>query len=100
HNRLSGTIEYYNTKTNDILLQKNLPRSNGTNSILQNVGKTSSNGMEFTLSSVNIRSKSGFSWRTDFNAFFNREKIVELQSGLQQDLNNGWFVGKPITTIF
>ncbi|MEO8171510.1 MAG: TonB-dependent receptor [Sediminibacterium sp.] len=102
NNRLSGSIEFYNTKTTDILLQRNLPRSNGTNSILTNVGSTASNGMEFTLSSVNVRSKrqGGFSWNTDVNAFFNREKITALQGGLTQDLNNGWFVGQPITTIF
>jgi TonB-linked SusC/RagA family outer membrane protein len=100
NHRLSGTVEYYNTKTSDILLQRNLPRSNGTNSILTNVGKTESYGMEFSLSSVNVRTKSGFTWRTDANAFFNREKISELQLGLKQDLNNGWFVGHPITSIY
>ena len=94
--------EYYSTKTTDILLQRNLPRSNGTNSILTNVGATASHGMEFTLSTINIKNKSagGFSWRTDINAFFNREKITALQLGLQRDLGNGWFVGQPITVIY
>ncbi|MBS1567510.1 MAG: TonB-dependent receptor, partial [Bacteroidetes bacterium] len=102
NSRISGSIEYYNTATSDILLSKQLPRSNGTNSILANVGKTASNGMEFTISSLNIKSEKegGFSWRTDFNAFFNREKIVALQNNLQADYNNGWFVGHPITTIY
>lgn len=102
NNRLSGTIEYYDTKTDDILLSKSLPRSNGTNSILTNVGETASHGMEFTISSINIKNKkeSGFTWRTDLNTFYNREKIVALQSGLQQDIGNGWFVGQPITVIY
>ena len=56
--------------------------------------------MEFSLSSLNMQTKSGFSWRTDFNAFFNKEKIVALQNGLEKDLGNGWFVGQPITAIF
>lgn len=100
NNRLSGSVEYYNTKTTDILLQRQLPRTNGTNSILTNVGQTASNGMEFTLSSVNISRPNGFTWRTDLNAFFNREKIVALQNNLQADLGNGWFVGHPVTSIF
>lgn len=100
HNRLSGTIEYYNTKTTDILLNRNLPRSNGTNSILTNVGATSSYGMEFSLSSVNIQSPKGFRWTTDLNLFFNREKIDALQGGLTEDLGNGWFVGQPVTVIY
>ena len=99
-NRVSGSIEYYKVTTSDILLQRNLPRSNGTNSILTNVGETQSHGMEFTLSTVNIRSSGGFVWRTDFNAFFNREKITALQLGLKQDIANGWFVGQPITVIY
>jgi TonB-dependent starch-binding outer membrane protein SusC len=102
NNRLSGSIEYYSTKTNDILLNKGLPRSTGVNSILDNAAKTASHGMEFNISSINVRgtSKDGFMWRTDFNAFFNREKIVALQQNLQQDLGNGWFVGQPITVIY
>lgn len=99
-NRLSGTIEYYSTKTTDILLQRQLPRSNGTNSILTNAGSTSSNGMEFSLSSVNIRKRTGFTWTTDLNLFFNRERIDALQNNLSQDLGNGWFVGYPVTVIF
>jgi hypothetical protein len=101
-NRLSGSIEYYKTNTNDILLNKGLPRSNGTNSILDNVGETASHGMEFNISTLNIKSAKpdGFTWRTDFNAFYNREKIVALQSNLAQDLGNGWFVGQPITVIY
>ncbi|MCG7754132.1 SusC/RagA family TonB-linked outer membrane protein [Flavihumibacter cheonanensis] len=102
NNRLTGTIEYYNTSTTDILLSKSLPRSQGANSILTNVGETATNGMEFSLSSYNIQAKKpgGFTWRTDVNAFFNREKIVALQQGLQQDIANGWFVGQPMTVIY
>jgi TonB-dependent starch-binding outer membrane protein SusC len=100
NNRLSGSIDYYSTRTSDILLQKRLPGSLGISSQLTNVGKTKSYGMEFSLSSVNIRSQSGFTWRTDLNAFFNREEIVALQNNLQQDLGNGWFVGEPITNIY
>lgn len=99
-NRLSGSVDFYNNSTTDILLQRQLPRSNGVNSILVNAGETSSYGLEFSLSSVNIESKNGFKWTTDFNGFFNKEKIVALQLGLKQDLGNGWFVGQPITTIF
>lgn len=102
NNRLTGSIEYFDSKTSDILLSKSLPVSNGANSILVNAGKTSTKGMEFTISNMNVQSNKdgGFSWRTDLTAFFTREKIVALQQGLQQDVGNGWFVGKPITVIY
>jgi len=101
NNRVSGAIEYYNTQTTGILTRKSFAGSLGVpGGQLDNVGETASHGMEFTISSVNVKSKSGFTWRTDFNAFFNREKIVALPGNLQQDLGNGWFVGQPITVIY
>lgn len=102
NNRLTGSVEYYNTHTYDILLNKNLPRSLGINSQTTNVGATSSHGMELTLSSINIKDSrnNGFMWRTDFNASFNKEKITALQNNLQQDIGNGWFVGQPLSVIY
>jgi len=100
-NRLTGSIDYYDTKTTDILLQKRIPGSLGVpGGQLTNVGETASHGLEVVLSSRNIETKGGFTWRTDFNVFYNREKIVALQNNLKQDLGNGWFVGQPVTTIY
>ncbi|MDP4246773.1 MAG: TonB-dependent receptor, partial [Bacteroidota bacterium] len=99
NNRLYGSLDYYSTRTSDILLQKSLPTSVGVNSQLTNAGKTKSYGLELALGSVNVRTRD-FTWRTDFDAFFNREQIVALQHNLQQDLGNGWFVGQPISVIY
>lgn len=101
NSRLSGSIEYFDIKTSDILLNKLLPQSTGLSQQQTNVGKTSTKGMEFTLSSVNVRTNSGFTWNTDFNLFFSREKIVQLTDpNLKIDISNGWFVGEPISVIF
>jgi TonB-dependent starch-binding outer membrane protein SusC len=101
NNRLSGTLDYYNNKTNDILLNKGLPLSSGLSSQLLNVGKVKTSGFEITLSSVNVRSKTGFNWITDATVFYSREEILQLQDpNLKQDLGNGWFVGQPITVIY
>jgi TonB-linked SusC/RagA family outer membrane protein len=101
NNRLSGSIEYFDIRTTDILLSKNLPQSTGLTAQQTNIGKTKTTGMEFTLSSVNVQSKGGFTWNTDFNIFFSREKIVQLTDpNLKVDISNGWFVGQPISVIF
>lgn len=100
NNRLTGTIEYFKTHTFDILLNKGLPPSTGLSTQQTNIGKTETKGLEFSLSSINVRTKNGFIWRTDFNGFFSREKITELQGGLKQDLGNGWFVGQPLSVIY
>jgi TonB-linked SusC/RagA family outer membrane protein len=98
-NRISGSIEVYQQHTKDILMSVVLPISNGANSYTANIGKTSGRGLEITLSTVNVKTASGFTWTTDFNFYFNREKIVALP-GSVNDLGNGWFIGQPLTVIY
>lgn len=100
-NRVTGAVEVYGQKTEDILLPVSLPPSNGASSTVKNVGKTKGHGMEITISSVNVKTSSGLVWTTDFNYYFNREEIVELSTPDQKnDIGNGWFVGQPITVIY
>jgi TonB-dependent starch-binding outer membrane protein SusC len=101
-NRISGTIDVYRQKTSDILLLETLPASNGASNVENNLGKTTDKGIEINLSTVNIKPvrAGGFSWTTDFNFFLNREKITQLTPGQKSDINDGWFVGQPLTVIF
>lgn len=101
-NRIYGTFDVYEQKTSDILLQQTLPPSNGASSITTNLGKTTGKGVEFNLTTVDIKptSPGGFGWTTNFNFYLNREKITALVPGETQDINDGWFVGQPLTTIF
>ena len=101
-NRISGTIDVYQQKTSDILLLETLPASNGASNVESNLGKTTDKGLEINLSTVNIKptSPGGFSWTTDFNFFLNREKITQLAPGQTADINDGWFVGQPLTVIY
>jgi TonB-linked SusC/RagA family outer membrane protein len=93
--RITGTIDAYKQKTTDLLLQRFLPYSNGFDYVLENTGVTQNKGLEIGLSTVNIETKSGFSWTMDVNVFMNREKILALGEGKTQDVGNGWFVGQP-----
>ncbi len=101
NNRITGSIDWYKQQTKDILLSVNLPASNGAGSTLKNLGKTQGTGLEVAISSINIQSKSGFTWSTDLNFFFNREKIVSLTTEAEKEnKGNGWFVGQPLTVIY
>lgn len=103
NNRISGSVEYYQQKTNNLLLPQNLPPTTGIpNSILTNVGKTENQGLEIQLSLINIpgNGRDKFSWTTDLNLFLNRGKIVQLANNVTRDINNNWFVGQPVGTIF
>ncbi|WP_234568034.1 SusC/RagA family TonB-linked outer membrane protein [Rhodohalobacter sp. 614A] len=96
-NRVTATIDLYDTRTSNLLLDRFLPLTSGVASVTQNVGKTRNRGIEFTLNTINTLSED-FSWNTDLTFFSNKEEIVELVSE-SDDIGNGWFIGEP-TEVF
>lgn len=98
--RISGSAEYYKQYTSDLILNRQLPTTSGFNNILQNVGKTQNEGFELTLNATPFTSENGFSWNSNLTASYNREKIVELYDGTQDDIGNSWFIGQPINSWF
>ena len=100
-NRFSGTLEYYVQNTRDLLLQLNLPPTSGVDgSYWANIGKTQNKGLELSLNAAIVQNNNGFSWDLGVNVYGNRNKIVELASGVEKDEGNVWFVGHPIDVIF
>ncbi len=99
-NRLSGTIEYYQTNTKDILLSVNLPATSGVTSYMANIGETQNKGLEFSLDGVILDNLNGFTWQAGINLYANRNKLVALASGQTRDESNWWFVDYPIDCIF
>ena len=99
-NRLSGTIEYYVTKTSDILLSLNLPSTSGVSSYTGNIGATQNKGWEVSLNGVILNNFNGFTWDVGINLYGNRNKLVALASGQPDDKTNWWFVGHPIDVIY
>lgn len=95
NNRLQGTVDVYNSETTDLLLDRLISSVHGISEITQNIGRTSNKGVEIGLSSVNIQ-KNAFSWSTDANISFNRNKILELYGDGKDDILNRWFLGQPI----
>jgi TonB-linked SusC/RagA family outer membrane protein len=101
NNRISGSVDVYKQNTDNLLVRKELPRSNGVNNFLTNAAATEGKGIEISLNTVNVRIKNGFTWSSDINFSLNREKIVRLEEpGKLQDVGNGWFVGQPVSVIY
>lgn len=97
--RLSGVIDVYQENTTDLLLNRQLPVVSGYTSVLTNVGRTKNRGLEISLSTINIDTKD-FTWSTDFTYSTNKEEIVELYNGTEDDISNSWFIGYPVTTYY
>ena len=98
--RISGSLELYQTNTTDLLLSDQLPTSIGFNAVTRNVGETRNRGIEIGLSTVNVNSKSGFKWTTDFTFYKNSEAIISLYNGKIDDTGNKWFIGKPLNSFY
>ncbi|WP_168207731.1 TonB-dependent receptor [Spirosoma sp. KCTC 42546] len=100
-NRLTGSVDYYNAQTYNILYGLALPSSSGIpGNFVTNIGKMENKGLEITLSSVNVRTQSGFTWSTDLNLFFNRNKLLSLNDGFVRNIPNGLHVGQPLSAIY
>lgn len=98
--RLSGTVEYYITSTKDILLEVSLPRTSGVENVVQNIGETENKGVEINLSGRILENFKGWTWDMGFNLYSNKNTLVALASGVEEDRANWWFVGHPINVIY
>jgi len=100
--RISGSVEYYNNNTTDILYNVDIPSIGRFTKFPDNLGKLHNHGIELSLSSTNISAK-GFSWSTNLVFSRNRDELVELLGfdndgdGKEDDLiSEGLFIGKPL----
>jgi TonB-dependent starch-binding outer membrane protein SusC len=104
--RLSGSIDGYKTKTNDLMFTLPLPQASGKNSITSNIGEIQNRGLELNLSSINV-DKADFKWYSEFAFSINRNKVETILGedkdgdGKEDDLiSAGYFIGKSLGTIY
>ena len=79
NNRLRFSADWYYKRTSDMLMWITLPTgSAAANSLPFNGGVMINKGWEFTVNSHNIATND-FTWNTDFNISFNRNKLESLK---------------------
>lgn len=77
NNRLLFSVDAYESRTHDLLLDVPLPRSSGFSSQLQNVGSIMNRGLELSFTTVNTTGDR-FSWTSTLNVASNRNKVTDL----------------------
>jgi TonB-linked SusC/RagA family outer membrane protein len=82
-NRLSGSVGVYRLISTDLLLNQPLLSTTGFGSITKNAGSISVEGFEAELNSINVRTKSGFEWSSNFNFSVFRSEVKKLYNDLQ-----------------
>lgn len=98
-NRLSGSVDLYTSHTKDLLMAMSIPSLTGYTTTYANIGETKNRGVDITLSTVNIRTND-FKWETTFNAGWQKDEIVSLSNGKEDDISNNWFIGQGIGVIY
>lgn len=98
--RIYGTVEYYRTKTNDLLVNRNINVISGYSKMWTNLGETKSKGVELTLGADIFRRKD-FNWNVSATYSRNRSEIVRVDDRVNEfgapmdDTANGWYIGYP-----
>ncbi|RNI26191.1 SusC/RagA family TonB-linked outer membrane protein [Rufibacter latericius] len=77
--RLNLSFDYYERTTSDMLLNRQISRTTGFSSVLQNIGEMKNTGVEFTISGYPI--DGAFKWNTNFNIAFNKNRVTKLVDG-------------------
>lgn len=88
NNRLTGSIEYYDRRTSDLLLDLPQPLSTGFGVKTQNIGRMKNTGVDLHLAGDVFRSSRGFNW--NIGAVLSTVKNEVLSLGpLSQILTGG-----------
>lgn len=99
--RINLTVDWYSRRSKGLIQNALLPSYIGFPSQTRNIGELKNTGVEIMLSSLNIKS-GGFSWSTDFNISFNKNKLVKLYG---DSLIDGWtgsyyrYVGEDLNVL-
>jgi TonB-linked SusC/RagA family outer membrane protein len=81
-NRAILTADVYRKTTDDLLLNAPLPPSLGFERTFKNIGKVRNDGLEISLETINFKGPK-FTWSTNFNIAFNRNKVLALTENQQ-----------------
>ncbi|RYZ24842.1 MAG: TonB-dependent receptor, partial [Chitinophagaceae bacterium] len=94
-NRITGTIDLYQSNTTDQLQQRTIPAANGVTSVYFNLGEVSNKGIEISLNTLNVN-KGSFRWSTDWMFTKNVEKIVDIDGSGNSNFANLWLLDQPL----
>jgi TonB-linked SusC/RagA family outer membrane protein len=103
--RITGSLEWYDTRTTDLLIYKKLPSNSGYSNQLTNIGEVQNIGLEAQVSAMLIKN-ANFSWGINLAYSQNKNRILKIDG--QTDVNgnqidqpsNGWFIGHSINAYY
>lgn len=113
-NLFSGSLDVYKASTLDLLVDRKMTNVSGFTSTVANMGQIDNIGVELNLN-ARILETENFRWDGNVTFYTNKNKIMHLYGNRvdvldeagnvvgqkeADDLNNKWFIGKPIDQIW
>lgn len=99
NNRITGTFDYYNRVTNDLLYPQPVSFATGFSSVLSNIGSLTNKGYEVSLNGDVIRKKD-FKWSVSVNYTNNDNRVTSLVSDNVPSGITRLKIDQPLNTYF
>jgi TonB-dependent starch-binding outer membrane protein SusC len=94
--KVTGSIDLFERKTKDLILNIPILWINNSEAFLKNIGGLRNRGVEFEINTVNFE-RGIFSWYSSFNFSYIKNEVTSLYDGLQSIPENPrWAVGQPV----
>ncbi len=99
--RINGSIDYYWSKTYDLLYYMTAPASTVYTATIGNVGESKGHGFEFSLNAIPVKSKD-FQWDINASLTMSRDEITSLYGDVDKfvDGDDILKVGESISSYY
>ena len=98
HDRITGTVEWYRSKTKDLLYERSINQITGYSTQLGNLGAVLNRGFELSFNFVPVKTKD-LMWSVDMNFSTNKNEILKLNER-GDDPANRLFIGHNIDAYY
>jgi TonB-linked SusC/RagA family outer membrane protein len=99
--RLATTVEFYNSVTSDLFLNRQLSRTTGYSELISNIGELRNRGVELAFSG-DIVSSANFTWSANVSLTYNQNEVTQLV-GDEEEIISGLYinrVGEPMNSLY
>ena len=103
HERIRGSVDYYDKKSTDLLYSVQLPLESGGKKLTTNIGSVRNRGIELELTTENVVTRN-WHWTTSFTFAHNKNEVLEVNG--TGNLYNGssstgnLFIGEPYNNVY
>ncbi|MEO6489471.1 MAG: hypothetical protein ABIO04_05995, partial [Ferruginibacter sp.] len=82
-NRISGSVEFYNSITSGLYLNRQISGTNGQNTVLTNLGEMQNRGVEVAMNIIPVQTRT-VTWNIGGNFTYNKNTILQLDGTNEQ----------------